>query len=641
MAGIKQTTAKNKRKAIEAKGNKRKGSLIKNYPFFKKIKPKEKYVFYSDYFTIDKQFATILTVLHDQGADDHLSYFWGINLIPRNLDKAVSVRKLEHVARMTDGWVAQHQTKAEGLLQTSQNDVERDGSIKSRAKLSKNKQDLADIASDLLGGASYLRVAIRLLVKAPTLNQLDDAVDKINRQYKDSFDTVFAAPYMGEQRNELGNLFSKVDNKLGRNFMFTSRQYSGNYNLVTHGVEDPGGEYVGLMSGDVNNSAVLFDIDNYENHVVLAGDNKGATLSRLDVKGQRGVDIWGSKLGMCALMNNRRVVHLVLNKAHVEKIGVDLSDITSIIDMTRGDINFLELFGDKEDELSIYPAHMDKLVLMAQQAYPGTDNDKAIIDGSLRDIATQFYIDKHMWVRNAQDNRDRIRIVGVPHSEVPKLPEFISYLDMQYESLVKTTARDNEVLHAFSVLRLVFKNMLESNGDLFNTTTSDIIDKATTGKRVIYDFSQLISRGRGVAMAQFVNALGFAVGNLNKGDVVMLHGVDQVVGDVKKYVKDQFSLLNDEGIRTVYIYNSVDKMIQDKDFNEFEKADYTILGGMSEPTVSKYEQSLNQAVSAELRRLLVHREATRYYLRRNFDNIIFSMDLQIGVDEQISGEAAI
>lgn len=640
LAGIKQTTAKNKRKAIEARANKRKGTKIKDYPFFKRIKPREKLVFYSDYFTIDKQYATILTVLHDQGADDHLSYFWGINLIPRNLDKNVSVRKLEHVARMSDGWVAQHQTKAEGLVQTNQNDVDRDGSLKARAKLSKNKQDLADIAADLLGGSSYLRVAIRLLVKAPSLNELDDAVEKINRQYKDSFDTVFAAPYMGEQRSELSNLFAKVDLKSGRNFMFTSKQYSGNYNLVTHGVEDAGGEYVGLMSGDVNNSAVLFDIDNYQNHVVLAGDNKGATLSRLDVKGQRGVDVWGAKLGMSALMNNRRVVHLVLNNAHIDEIGVDLSDITSNINMNSGDINFLEMFGDKDDELSIYPAHMDKLVLMAQQAYPGTDSDKAIIDGSLRDIATKFYQDKNMWVRNAQYNRDRIRIVGIPHNEVPKLPEFTAYLDMGYEKLVKASSRDDEVLHAYSVLRLVFKNMLESNGDLFNTTTSDIIDKAKTGQRVIYDFSKLIQRGRGVAMAQFVNALGFAVGNLNKGDVVMLHGVDQLVGDVKKYVKDQFDLLNDAGVRTVYIYGSVDKMIEDKEFNEFEKADYTILGGMSGPTVSKYEESLNQAVSSELRRLLVHREAVRYYLRRNFDNIIFSMDLQIGIDDRISGEAA-
>lgn len=638
VAGIKQITNKNKRLAIEARGKKQRGTKIKDYPFFRAIKPKEKYAFFSDYFMIDKEYATILTVLHDQGADDRLSYFWGINLIPRNLPQNVSVRKMEHVARMTENWVAQHQTKAEGLAQTSENDVARDGTLQAKAKLSRKKQDLAVIANELMAGSSYLRVAMRLLVKAPSLNELDDAVAKINRQYKDGFDTVFAAAYMGEQRSELSNLFTKVEHKLGRNFMFTSREYSGNYNLVTHGIEDAGGEYVGLMWGDVNNSAVLFDIDNYDHHVVLAGDNKGRTYSGLNLKGQRGIDVWAAKLGMTALMNNRRVVHLVLNGAKIPDIGVDLTDITSVINMDRGDINMFEMFGDKEDELAVFPAQLNKLVLMAQQSYNSTETDKSIIDNSLRDILTTYYIDSGMWVRNAQENRDLIRAVGIPHNQVPRLPQFISYLDMGYERLVKMKTRDENVLKAYSTLRLVFKNMLETNGDLFNTTTSNVIDRAKTGQRVVYDFSRLIRRGKGVAMAQFVNALGFAVGSLQSGDLVVLHGVDQLVGSVKDYVKDQFDILNDNGVRTAYVYGTVERMVKDKAFNEFEKADYTILGGMSESMVAQYEASLNQEVSVELRKLMVHREPTRYYLRRGFDNIIFTMDLQLGIDEQEDGE---
>lgn len=629
MAGIKQSVSKNKRKADKSSNE----AVIKDNLFFKKSKPREKYVFNSDYFTIDDGYASILTILHNQGADDNLGYFWGINLIPRTLSQNVSVRKIEHVQRMPESWVDSHQGKTEGLVQTNQNEVNQDGNLKSRAKLNKQQQDLYDIANELMAGSSYLRVAFRLLVKAPTLEELDEAVSKINRQYKDRFETLFAAPYSGEQRRELSNLMAKADRKEGRNFMFTSEEFAGNYNLVTHGIEDASGEYVGTMMGDVNNSAVLLDIDEYKTHVVIGGSNKGSTLSGLKLNNERGVNVWGAKLGMNALMKNHRVVHLVLNGSRVDEIGVNLDDITSIVNMTSGDINLLEMFGDDADELTIFPAHLNKIVLMAEQAYASTDADRSIIQGTLRDVITKFYVDKGLWAYDAQNNRDSLRLVGLSHDEYPKLPEFVAYLQMEYTAMSNRRARDDEQLHAYNVLRTVFKDMLDNNGDLFNTTTSSIVDSAATGYRVIYDFSSLMRRGQGVAMAQFINALGFAVGTLTKGDVVILHGVDKISESVKSYVENQFNTLTENDVRLVYIYGDVGSMVKDKKFNKFDQADYTIMGNMTKTVIDEYEESIKQAVPSTLKQLLDTRDPQQYYLRRNVDNVVFSMDIQLGIDE--------
>lgn len=629
MAGIKQSVSKNKRKADKSSND----EVIKDNLFFKKSKPREKYLFNSDYFTIDDEYATILTILHNQGADDNLGYFWGINLIPRSLSQNVSVRKIEHVQRMPESWVDSHQGKTEGLVQTNKNESDQDGTLKSRAKLNKQQQDLYDIANELMAGSSYLRVAFRLLVKAPTLEELDDAVSKINRQYKDRFETLTAAPYSGEQRREYSNLMAKADRKQGRNFMFTSQEFAGNYNLVTHGIEDASGEYVGTMMGDVNNSAVLLDIDNYKTHVVIGGSNKGSTLSGLKLNNERGVNVWGAKLGMNALMKNHRVVHLVLNGSRVDKIGVNLDDITSVIDMTSGDINLLELFGDAADELTIFPAHLNKIVLMAEQAYASTDEDRSIIQGTLRDVITKFYVDKGLWAYDAQNNRDSLRLVGLAHDEYPKLPEFVAYLQMEYTAMSNRRARDDEQLHAYNVLRTVFKDMLDNNGDLFNTITSSIVDRAATGYRVIYDFSSLMRRGQGVAMAQFINALGFAVGTLSKGDVVVLHGVDKISDSVKSYVENQFNTLTENDVRLVYIYGDVASMVKDKKFNKFDQADYTIMGNMTKTVIDEYEESIKQAVPNTLKQLLDTRDSQQYYLRRNVDNVVFSLDIQLGIDE--------
>lgn len=624
----KETTGNTKGKSKDAKK-----TLIKDAPFFKAVKPKEHYLFFSDYFKVDDTYGTILTVFHSDGADDKLGYFWGIQLIPGDLDSDISVRKMTHVARQSESWVMQHQGKAEGLLGSSEQQVQRDGSLSARAKHTKKETQLIEIANDLMAGASYLRVAMRLVVKAPTLNKLDDAVEKINRQYMDRFDTVHAEPYIGEQRNELSNLFRRVDSKEGKNFMFTSTEFAGNYDLVTHGIEDPRGEYLGQMQGDVNNSAVIMDLDDYDTHTVIAGSNRGQTLSRLDLNGESGVNVWGAKLGMSALMNNKKVVHLVLNGSKISNIGVDLDDITANVSMDGGDINFLELFGEKEEELSIFPAHLQKIVLMAEQIFDPTDSDRSIIRGSLQDVLTEFYIDKGMWVENAQDQRGRLRLVGIPHSHVPRLPEFRAYLDMRYKrELNKGATGDREMVHAYNVLLQVFSSMLSNNGDLFNTHTSNVIDRATNSQRVIYDFSSLIRRGRGIMMAQFINALGFSVGNLGEGDVVLLHGADQLDPNILTYVREQIDLLQEHGVRVVFIYNNVEKMVHQRSFNQFDQADYTILGPMTESVLQQYEHSIAQGMPSALKSMLVRKSNVQYYLRRGFDNLVFSMDIQLGID---------
>lgn len=606
--------------------------LIRESPLYKALKPGKHMLFRSDYFEVDNHVATVLSLFHEQGSDDRLGYFWGIHLIPRGLDRDVTFRRIEHVGRVSESWVASHQGRAEGLLNNKANEVARDGSITSAQKLNKEQQQLYEIASDLSQGASYLRVAFRLLVKAPTLEQLDEAVNRINRQYKDRFDTLEAAAYVGEQRRELAGMFRPVDDRIGRNFMFTSTELAGAYSLVTRGIEDPTGEYIGQMEGDVNNSAVLMDLDKFDTHIVIAGKGQARLLSRweTDLSVHRAVDLWGAKIGTAALVRNKRVVHLILNRANVAEMGVDLSDVTSFVNMTRGDINPFELFGNVEDELELFPAHLEKFVLMIGELQPYPADRKARFQGALREILNEFYIAERMWDSNAQANRDKLRLVGIPHREVPKLERFLPYIRVAYDKQVKSRNNDAVVTDAYGFLQTVFRDMISSNGDLFNVITSPKIDRAKTAERVIYDFSSLKKRGHGVMMAQFINALSFAVGALQAGDLVVLHGAEELNADIRTYVRDQFDRLEDNGVRVAFVYADIEKMLGARDFNKFDSADYTLLGSMTPSTVELYQKVLAQKVPAALSSLLVHKNPERFYLRRGFDNIVFANDLQMG-----------
>jgi len=295
-----------------------------------------------------------------------------------------------------------------------------------------------------------------------------------------------------------------------------------------------------------------------------------------------------------------------------------------------------EMFGDRDNMEAIYSSQLKKLVLMAEHVYEPTDNDRSVIRNSLKEILNRFYIDARMWAENSGQNKEHIRAVGIPHDQVPTLHHFVAYLKQQYKALVQAQARDDEVLHAFSILSGAFNDLLISCGDLFNNITRDSLDEASVKPRVIYDFSNLrAGRSRYIEMAQFINVLTYAVNLLQKGDLVLIHGAERIEDTVKEYLQEQFDLLYDRGVRIGYLYNRIEAMLKSKSFSEFEKADYTILGGMTDVGVAEYQKMLGQEMPADLVSSIVTKDETIYYIRRNFDNVVFSCDLSLGLPKGV------
>ena len=596
------------------------------YPELIKIKAHERYVFHSDYFRIDDYYASILMFKHRQGAMDRFGPFWGVNMIPYQLPKGVTTMNIDRVVRMGQGWIDAHQPRAENISNKNTMAQHENGTLTEKTKARRSQQSLAEIAQELTNGASYLNVQNRLLVKAPTLEMLDQAIHKIEREYTDNFGTLNPGIYNGRQYDELSHLLGWNKAKHGKGFYYTSTEYAGAYNLVTHGLEDPGGEYVGYMTGDVNNSAVLFNVDSFRHHVVIATNQFNDDIG----KRQHVADLWGMKLAQSALLNGHRVVHLVLDaETDLDRIAPPMKDITYKIDMNHGDVNMFEMFGKRQDELAIFANQMTKLKLMAEQAYHPTDSDKSIIESSLEDILTDYYVKNGMWTPDAKNHRNLVKLVGLPHDEYPKLELFVSYLAMYRQKTLNLNSKDSEAVHAANTLNGIFTNLLSSNGDLFNTTTSSNIDGVVNGRRVIYDFSDLRRRGVGVAMAQLVNILNYAVSTLGDGDLVIIHGADQIDDGIKDYCKHQFDQLFDRGGRVAYLYNNIDSFLNDDAFNKYDEADYTIVGNMAPKRVDEYQRKLGSTIPMMLRKLITNHAEAINYIHRGTSNVVFKLQLPL------------
>lgn len=605
---------------------------VRDYPHLLAVKPRQGYVFHSDYFEIDGEVGCILSYFHDESARDELPPFWGVNLIPY-LPQNVTAILLEQVSRVSESWLTDKIKSSERLDRLDTQEQSENGTTSSRRKASKVSADIERVIDEIQDGAAYLSVHYRILLKAPSLEVLDDVIDDLRRKYIDAVGNLSIAGHHGLQRQELATLFSPNASKKGKGFHFTSTELAGAFNLVTNGLNDRGGEFVGYMVGDVNNSGVLMDVDMYKHHVVVADDDKSRAPR---MKNAQIADMWGSKISQAALINSKRVVHIILDGADLTgALGPRMETITARIDMSQGDVNPFEVFGERKDQLGLFSTHLEKLVLMTEQAYEPTDSDRSIIRASLKDTLTQFYVDQDMWVRNAKHNVDRLRLVGIPHDQVPQLKLFVTYLDQRYKALTGKANRDDELLHAYSVLSAVFKDMLDANGDLFNVVTKDVIDGAQKARRVIYDFSSLVNRGKGVAMAQLVNVLAFAASALGEGDTLIVHGAELIDKGVKPYVTDQFERLYRRNARVALCYNGVKAMLDDSEFNHFDEADWTALGAMSDALVPVYEKKLAKRIPVDMTKVITRRGEGLTFLRRGTVNVVFKRDLALGVNAHV------
>lgn len=608
-----------------------------NFPHLMVLKPREGYVFHSDYFEVDDEVACILAFFHRDTATDSFAPFWGINKIPRGLDSRVTTILLDQVNRKSQGWIDRNARRSDKVQDVSDSHEAESKRVATRRANEKSGRDLELVTDELMNGAAYLQVQSRLMVKAPNLEVLDATLSSIREIYVNALSTVEAASYPGEQRQELERLFDPMVTRRGKGLYFTSTEFAGAYNLVTSGINDPTGEYVGLMSGDVNTSAQIVDLNAFPDgsHVVLADSSINEVLSRSLFS-----DMWASKIAQSVMLNGHRVVHIVLNRADMNVLGPRLDSITSRVDMNRGDVNMFEVFGSVDEELSLFPIQTEKLALMAEQFYLSHDASfdfarAATMKGELKRILTQFYVDHRMWVRNAAAHRDRVRLVGVPHDDVPRLRDFITYMD-QRKKEVSRSDPGSSMAEDIRTLSSVFNTMLESNGDLFDNHTNTHIDGVSDNRRVIYDFRGMSRRGSGVAMAQLVNIIGFAVGSLGLNDLVVIHGAEYVRPEVRPFISEQLSFLRSRGGRVVYSYGDFDKMLADRDFNAFDAASYTIFGEMRAKSLDEYQKLMGRTVPHELQNLLLERhekpEDKISYFRRDQTNTVFHPDLALGVN---------
>ena len=616
----------------------------------KKIAPRKGYRFHSDWFNIDNQAATVLAFQYRTGANHGMPAFWGVNLIPRDLDISDTkiMRDADIYLTQAVEQVPEHTLKNfNHRADDSQKWIEAEHFKKrasSQIKDDRKVSDFTQINIDLQNGDKYYWVANRLLVKAPRLSALERLEQLIGMSFANNFTGLRAIPYDGRQRQEFGNLFTPASDQYGRNTMFDSSELAGEYNLMTQSISDPYGEYCGVTIGDINTSSLKFDVDNFNRRVIIASDNHAYTASgyiernneRDFPQGTNGSALWAYKIAESALGNGYRVIHLVLNGTEIDKIGEPKlwRDYSTTISMDEGDLNPFELFGAKKDEPAVWAEHVNKIKLMAREMNREVkDTD---LGTNLVELLEKFYTDWGMYYPNPDKHRDQLRLVGLPHGEYPTLHRFEQYLEEQLDVAEKAE------IDSLRRLKAVFYDMLKVNGDLFDVSTSDNIDRISKSRQIVYNFSKLFKRSDNVAMAQLVNVLGFALSTCRERDVVIIHGAEQLNDSIREYIHHlSQNMIMQKGVRFVYAYDGITAALKDTDFNELTEADYFLFGTMSNTQCKLMEKAFGEEIPDPLKEQITsggYDEDFRWLLRKGYRNVVFRADPVIHIDKPLLDE---
>lgn len=598
---------------------------------------------------IDGRYATILTFVVRPGSFNRLRPLWGIDTIPKLVsnnklrEKDIEAKAMHTISRRPDKWAENKVTEAVDVSKTGYRETTDSSQSMEAMGYQDYYTDTQIIAKELKDGASYLDLSIRIILKAHTKEDLAFATQVLEREYASLFNaTVKLVPFVGEQDMEYANMLDSARHQLGENYQLTSRELAGSYPFVTRGMNDPCGSYIGQLAQEVNNDPVLLDSSDFKNLAIVHARGRAEDLSskfRPEVKHTfKATTAWGNKFTQDAMMKGNKVVEFVLNQEDPRKVGKNLSDETAYVNLTsqKSGINFLEANSTGVDEISAYNILVSKIkAIVSQFSEQQIEGDQTVMNfediQNLDDILKNFYIDEGMWPTDAKDNREMIRLLNIPHQQVPKLSRFMVHLREKVEAAEKhgeTVANLSSIKKVYNICKQIDSNY----SDLFDRKTTIRRDFVRKANRVIFDFKSLKIRSHTALMGHFINAFTYGEQDLSEDDVIIIHGMDEMTESVNKFLRQRFGELMDRGVKVVLLYSQGDIMLgKEKEYQQhntwFQNADLRITNSMVAKNIKRYEELLHVELPESVKQGLEGSDTYTYFINRDRESILFNLDL--------------
>jgi hypothetical protein len=265
------------------------------------------------------------------------------------------------------------------------------------------------------------------------------------------------------------------------------------------------------------------------------------------------------------LLEGKKTIHLVLNDFDYFKLQTPynrdskqlqavIREETQIIDGSKISVNPLQPFAknmtdEKEEEQPAYRRSKKKFnsIIQALVYYQGEDTGIAdkVFD-SLMKLAELWNEDNDVMVK-------RRNYLGLPAMKYPAFDRVIT----QFTTMERLFRQDNKIKEAEETARIQrrLESFLTDNRGLIGKTTTLELDKS----KVNY-YINLNNLDRLQKNIQVMNLFDYVTEFLDAGDLIVLHGADQLDIRTSDYLKEQFERTFEKQVRIVLSYDVTDTL---------------------------------------------------------------------------------
>jgi hypothetical protein len=315
------------------------------------------------------------------------------------------------------------------------------------------------------------------------------------------------------------------------------------------------------------------------------------------------------------LLEGKKTIHLVLNDFDYFKLQTPynrdskqlqavIAEETQIIDGSKISVNPLQPFAknltdEKEEEMPAYRRTKKKFNAIVQALINYQGEDSGIADK----VFDELMVQERLWNTDNDVMVKRRNYLGLPAIKYPAFDRVITH----FTTKARLFRQNNEIKEAEETKRIQRKldSFLTNNRSLIGATTTLKLDRS----KVNY-YINLNNLDRLQKNIQVMNLFDFVTEFLDAGDLIVLHGADQLDIRTSDYLREQFERTFEKKVRILLSYDVTDSLEPPKrnelgtssvftmdgrlfDFNL--GVDFSFIGRMDNPR--NYEEMVNAELS--------------------------------------------
>lgn len=610
--------------------------LMNKLPFIKKQKEEKKddkkfltdstpYRFTPSFMKHNGKYATIVKLYLRQGSNRGLSYMDVIDFVPTQANTGVEMYFI------VDDKVIKSEEKDKLITQNSVKNLAVLEDDEQRAKDKRNKsqqsetQNVVEIRTSeqedyalyqsIIGKSEVIAVFDWvLLVVGDSPEAIDEQLNQLNTRLKKEHDGAVWDSLPGEQQERFSRFFDELEPDRFKETTVSSN-YAGLSVAMSAGLLDERGVPIGKDIFAPSQPTAFFDFENSTRSQAIIAMPKSSVIpfyrnqdSEVQVPAS---SILAQAAANHIVMNGHRAHHIVLNKFDYFEDGKyyrpqDSERIFKRYDVSKMTINMMQGFGDIKDVAKVYARLQQKIVNIfnVMRNLTLTETQESIISSAL----SEMYESEQYWIADADLYPERTKIVEIKYPETYAtaatfLSSFTTYAEKALREGKVNRADDAETLG----------NLLRSSLDMYRsvigrTTTIE----PTTALQVYYEFANASSLQ--LKQIQFLNTIEYIIHTAAKGDVIVIHGCEQLYDRVAKMTVEAINAAKEKGIRFIFAFDTISSIsnsvsIPMNDMFKMQNVYYTDLdvdvswsavGQLIPKELDEYKKALNTELSDQI-----------------------------------------